>query len=94
MEMPLPLHCGGKADALINGKRYPILGRVTMDQTLVDLSSAEDDILPGTQVTLIGKQGAESILLTELAEHGNTISWELLCSITKRVPRVYLTKRE
>lgn len=90
----IPLHCGGKADALIDGKRYPILGRVTMDQTLVDLSSAEDDIQPGTQVTLIGKQGAESILLTELAEHGNTISWELLCSITKRVPRVYLTKRE
>jgi alanine racemase len=90
----IPLHCGGKADALINGKRYPILGRVTMDQTLVDLSSAEDDIQPGTQVTLIGKQKDESILLTELAEHGNTISWELLCSITKRVPRVYLTKRE
>jgi alanine racemase len=90
----IPLHCGGKADALIDGKRYPIVGRVTMDQTLVDLSSAEDDIQPGTQVTLIGKQGAESIFLTELAEHGNTISWELLCSITKRVPRVYLTKRE
>jgi alanine racemase len=90
----IPLHCGGKADALIDGKRYPIVGKVTMDQTLVDLSSAEDDIQPGTQVTLIGKQGAESILLTELAEHGNTISWELLCSITKRVPRVYLTKRE
>ena len=90
----IPLYCGGKADALIDGKRYPIVGRVTMDQTLVDLSSAEDDIQPGTQVTLIGKQGAESILLTELAEHGNTISWELLCSITKRVPRVYLTKRE
>ena len=90
----IPLHCGGKADALIDGKRYPIVGRVTMDQTLVDLSSAEDDIQPGTQVTLIGKQEEESILLTELAEHGNTISWELLCSITKRVPRVYLTKRE
>jgi len=90
----IPLHCGGKADALIDGKRFPILGRVTMDQTLADLSSAEDDIQPGTQVTLIGKQEEESILLTELAEHGNTISWELLCSITKRVPRIYLTKRE
>ena len=90
----IPLHCGGKADALIDGKRYPILGRVTMDQTLADLSSAEDDIQPGTQVTLIGKQEEESILLTELAEHGNTIYWELLCSITKRVPRIYLTKRE
>jgi len=90
----IPLHCGGKADALMNGKRYPILGRVTMDQTLVDLSSAKEKIQPGTQVTLIGKQEEESILLTELAEHGSTISWELLCSITKRVPRVYLTKRE
>ena len=65
-----------------------------MDQTLIDLTDNPDEITPGETVTLIGKQGAESISLGELAEHGNTISWELLCSITKRVPRVYLTKRE
>ncbi|MDA7823333.1 alanine racemase [Opitutales bacterium] len=90
----IPLHCGDRACALIHGKRYPLVGRVTMDQTIIDLSSAMDEITPGTQVTLIGQQKNESILLTELAEHGQTIAWELLCSITKRVPRVYLTKRE
>jgi alanine racemase len=90
----VPLHAGGKAMGLVQGKRYPLVGRTTMDQTLIDLTDAPDEITPGETVTLIGKQGAESISLGELAEHGNTISWELLCSITKRVPRVYLTKRE
>ena len=90
----VPLHAGGKAMGLVQGKRYPLVGRTTMDQTLIDLTDAPDGITPGETVTLIGKQGAESISLGELAEHGNTISWELLCSITKRVPRVYLTKRE
>jgi alanine racemase len=90
----IPLHCGNKADALIHGKRYPLIGRVTMDQSMIDLTASNENINPGTEVTLIGKQLKESILLTELADHGNTIAWELLCSITKRVPRVYLTKRE
>ena len=90
----IPLHCGNKAHALIHGKRYPLIGRVTMDQSMIDLTTAKENINPGTEVTLIGKQLKESILLTELADHGNTIAWELLCSITKRVPRVYLTKRE
>jgi alanine racemase len=65
-----------------------------MDQTLVDLSMCKDSPQTGSLVTLIGKQGKEAISLGELAMHGNTIEWELLCSITKRVPRIYLTKRE
>jgi len=48
----------------------------------------------GETVTLIGKQGDQEILLTKLAEDADTIPWELLCSITKRVPRVYTTNRE
>ena len=88
----IPLHCGGKADALIDGKRYPILGRVTMDQTLVDLSSAEEEILPGTQVTLIGKQ-AESILLTELSELETPFPGATLLHHQEGT-RVYLTRRE
>ena len=90
----IPLHCGGKARALINGISYPIVGRVTMDQTLIDLSESSKIPHTGNQVTLIGKQDEELIGISELANHGNTIPWELLCSITKRVPRVYLTKRE
>ncbi len=90
----IPLHCGGKARGLINGRRYPIVGRVTMDQTLIDLTDSAEEPHTGELITLIGKQGSDEISLGELARHGNTIEWELLCSITKRVPRIYLTKRE
>ena len=65
-----------------------------MDQTLIDLTDAPTHIELGQKVTLIGRQGKQEILLSELATHAKTIPWELLCSITKRVPRVYTTKRE
>ncbi len=90
----IPLTCGNKAEVLIRGNRYPIVGRVTMDQTLVDLTDAPKDLEPGEQVTLIGTQGEATISLSELASHAETIPWEVLCSVTKRVPRVYKTARE
>ena len=90
----IPLHCGNQASALIRGKSYPIVGRVTMDQTLIDLTEGPENLTNGEVVTLIGKQSDSSIPLETLALHGKTIPWELLCSITKRVPRIYLTKRE
>jgi alanine racemase len=90
----IPLHCGGKARGLIEGYSYPLVGRVTMDQTLIDLTQSNNPPETGSLVTLIGSQGEEKISLGELSQNGNTIEWELLCSITKRVPRIYLTKRE
>ena len=90
----IPLHCGGKAHGLLNGQSFPLVGRVTMDQTLIDLTDSEVKPESGSVITLIGQQESKTIRLGELAKHGNTIEWELLCSITKRVPRVYLTKRE
>ena len=90
----IPLHCGGKARGLIDGNSYPLVGRVTMDQTLIDLTQSNNPPKTGSLVTLIGSQGQEKISLGELSQNGNTIEWELLCSITKRVPRTYLTKRE
>ena len=90
----IPLPCGNRAFGLIKGKSYPLVGRITMDQTLIDLTNASDDIELGQNVTLIGKQGDKEILLSELAENSDTIPWELLCSITKRVPRIYTTNRE
>ena len=90
----IPLHCGGKARGLIDGNSYPLVGRVTMDQTLIDLTQSNNPPETGSLVTLIGSQGQEKISLGELSQNGNTIEWELLCSITKRVPRLYLTKRE
>ena len=90
----IPLHCGGKARGLIDCNSYPLVGRVTMDQTLIDLTQSNNPPETGSLVTLIGSQGKEKISLGELSQNGNTIEWELLCSITKRVPRIYLTKRE
>jgi len=90
----IPLPSGNRAFGLVNGKPYPLVGRITMDQTLIDLTEAPADIQLEQTVTLIGKQAKEEILLTELAGHGQTIPWELLCSITKRVPRIYTTVRE
>ena len=90
----IPLHCGNQASALIRGQSYPIVGRITMDQTLIDLTEGPADLANGEVVTLIGEQKKSSIRLETLALHGKTIPWELLCSITKRVPRIYLTKRE
>ena len=65
-----------------------------MDQTLVDLTDAPRNLESGETVTLIGRQEDETLSLASLAEHADTIPWELLCSITKRVQRVYTTKRE
>lgn len=90
----IPLPCGNRAFGLIDGRSYPLVGRVTMDQTLIDLTEAPRETALGQIVTMIGKQGNEEILLSELATHSETIPWELLCSITKRVPRIYTTKRE
>jgi alanine racemase len=90
----IPLPSGNRAFGLVNGQPYPLVGRITMDQTLIDLTEAPSEIQLDQTVTLIGKQAKEEILLTELARHGQTIPWELLCSITKRVPRIYTTVRE
>jgi alanine racemase len=90
----IPLTCGDRAQVLLRGQRHPIIGRVTMDQTLVDLTDAPEDVHPGEIVTLIGRQDDESIDLPELATHADTIPWEILCSVTKRVPRIYKTTRE
>ena len=79
-----------KGQVLIHGVRCPILGRVTMDQTIVDVSEVPD-VRPGDEVVLIGSQGGETISLAEFSKWADTIPWETLCSVTKRVPRRYKT---
>lgn len=77
-----------KSEVLINGKRYPVVGRVCMDLTLVNVF--DDKVKIGDEVVLIGKQGNEEIGAHELAKLQNTVNYEVVCSIGKRVPRVYL----
>ncbi len=86
----LPRAVSNRAQVLIGGRRCAVLGRVTMDQTVVDVTD-----LPGAaggdEAVLIGRQGAEEISVVEFSRWAETIPWETLCSITKRVPRIYKT---
>jgi len=79
-----------KASVLIGGARCPVLGRVTMDQTVVDVTDVPG-VACGDEAVIIGRQGAAEISIGEFSRWAETIPWETLCSVTKRVPRVYKT---
>jgi alanine racemase len=64
-----------------------------MDLTMVDVSAVQE-VKPGDEVVLIGRQGAEEILAAEVAERAGTIAWEIFTGIGSRVRRVYLGKDE
>ncbi len=74
------------ADVLIGGRRYPLAGTVTMDQLLIDVG--DDAVNVGDDVVLLGRQGDETISADEWARLAGTITWEILCGIGARVPRV------
>ena len=73
---------------LINGRRHPLAGVVTMDQIVVDCGTAAH-VAPGDDVVLLGSQGDEEITAEEWASLLGTISYEVLCGVGPRVPRVY-----
>ena len=77
------------AEVLIGGRRCPLLGRVTMDQILVDVSGVPQAAV-GDEVVLIGSQGVEEITAAELAEKSGTIPWEIFTTISSRVVRYYI----
>ncbi|MCQ2406683.1 MAG: alanine racemase [Oscillospiraceae bacterium] len=72
---------------LVNGKRANIIGRVCMDQFMIDVTGI--DVKPGDTVTLIGTNGSETITADDMAEAIGTIGYEIVCGISKRVPRIY-----
>ena len=85
-----PRHLSNRdAAVLVNGRRCPILGRITMDLMMIDVSQIEDAKV-GEEVVLLGRQGDEEISATELAERANTITWEITTRIGSRVRRVYV----
>ena len=79
----------GGAQVLVHGTRCPILGRICMDQLMADVSGL-DGVETGDLVTLIGRDGDEEITAEELARCEGTINYEVVCGLSKRVPRVYL----
>jgi alanine racemase len=84
-----PRSLSGKGYVLIRGHKAPILGRVCMDQFMVDVTDIPD-IAEGDKVTLIGCDGAEHISAERLGDLSGRFNYELVCDLNKRLPRVYI----
>lgn len=83
-----PRSLSNKGWVLIRGRRAPVIGRICMDQFMVDVSEIPDACV-GDEVTLIGKDGKEMISMEEMGDLSGRFSYEFACDISKRVPRVY-----
>ena len=79
----------GKTDMLLHGHRVRQLGKICMDLSVIDITGVPDARL-GDIVTVFGEDGGETVSAKELAEICGTLSYEILCAVSKRVPRVYL----
>lgn len=86
----IPRSTSNRAHVLLRGQRCPVLGRVTMDQTVVDVTDVPG-VACGDEAVLVGRQSGAEISITEFSRSADTIPWETLCSVTKRVPRIYKT---
>ena len=84
-----PRNLSGKGEVLIRGQRARILGRVCMDQFMVDVTDIEG-VEEDDEAVLIGKQGENEITVEDIAEACGGFHYEILCDIGKRVPRVYI----
>ena len=78
----------GKFHVLIRGKKAPILGRVCMDQMMVDVTEI-GDVQQGDRVVLVGKSGDEEITVETIAAAADSFNYEFICGISRRVPRIY-----
>ncbi|WP_415910712.1 alanine racemase C-terminal domain-containing protein [Oleiharenicola sp. Vm1] len=87
----LPRAASNRGAVLVGGRRCPILGRVCMDQTIVDVTDLPAAPRAGDPVVLVGRQGDAQITLAEFSAAADTIPWETLTSVTKRVARRYRT---
>jgi len=85
-----PWHLSNRGAAvLVRGQRCPLIGRVTMDLMMIDVSNI-DNVQVGDEVVLVGRDGSEEISCVELAEKAGTITWEIITRIGARVRRVYV----
>lgn len=88
----LPRRLTGKGSALIRGQRAPIVGSICMDLVMVDVTGIEG-VENGDEAVIIGVQGNEVITAEEIAEKTGTISYEILCAVARRVPRIAVEKQ-
>ena len=83
-----PRSLSNKGQVLIHGKRANIIGRVCMDQFMIDVSDIPN-VKVGDTVTLVGKDGGEFLSCEEVAETAGSFNYEFVCDVSKRIPRVY-----
>ena len=76
-----------RGSVLVDGRRCPIIGRISMDQLTADVSRV-DGVRAGDEAVLFGGQGDAWLGADEVAAAGGTISWEVLCAVSSRVPRL------
>ncbi len=88
-----PRCLSGNSEVLIKGVRCRIIGRICMDQFMVDVSGV-DNVQLGDEVVLVGRSGAECITVEELADKAYSFNYEFICGISRRVPRVYFNNRK
>jgi alanine racemase len=86
-----PRGLSNKGHALLHGKRYPVIGSICMDQSVIRIGDGE--AYNGDEVVLIGKQGEETITANDLADLLGTINYEVLTNISSRVPRIFINEQ-
>ena len=84
----LSRNLSNRFDMLVHGVRCPQVGRITMDQSLVDVTTLRGRVALGDEAVIIGRQGGETVTADELAEKLGTINYEVVTAISSRVPRV------
>lgn len=84
-----PRSLSNKGYVLVNGQKAPILGRVCMDQFMIDVTDVEGEVCVGNTVVLIGNDGEENISMEELGDLSGRFNYELACDLGKRIPRIY-----
>ncbi len=92
-----PRCLSGKGEVLIRGQRFPVVGRVCMDQMMIDVTDAlpeRGEITVGDTVTIVGRDGSECITMDDFAASSGRINYEAVCDIGKRVPRIYIRNDE
>ena len=83
----------GKFYALIHGQKAPILGRICMDQLMLDVTHLPQTQV-GDRVTLVGRDGEEVITMEQIAAAADSFNYEFVCGISRRVPRIYTSGGE
>ncbi len=88
-----PRRLSGRMDMLVNGQRAPIVGNICMDQCMLDVTGIEG-VREGTEVTVFGADNGAFIGVDEIAAQAGLINYEVICGLSRRVPRIYLRNNE